>query len=71
MIWRELYERNSFILKLHRMPRVTDNGMADGILYLIWHFALYNQRIRPTQSGKACGFPAVCGLSAAPLGVFR
>ena len=25
--------------------------------------------MKPTPGGKACGFPALCGLSAAPLGL--
>ncbi len=33
-----------------------------------WREAPHNQRIKPTPGGKARGFPALRGLSAAPLG---
>jgi len=52
---------------LSRPLRARDNGAADCHPLLAWRFAPHNQRMKPTSGGKACGFPALRGLSAAPL----
>jgi len=53
---------------LSRTLRARDNGAADCHPLLVWRFAPHNQRMKPTPGGKAYGFPAHRGLSAAPLG---
>ena len=50
------------------MPCARDNGVANRHPLVAWRFAPRNQRMKPTSGGKACGSPALCGLSAAPLG---
>jgi hypothetical protein len=52
---------------LSRTLRARDNGAADCHPLLAWRSAPHNQRMKPTSGGKACGFPARRGLSAAPL----
>jgi len=52
---------------LSRTLRARDNGAADCHPLLVWRFAPHNQRMKPTPGGKAYGFPAHRGLSAAPL----
>ncbi len=54
---------------LSRTLRARDNGAAECHPLLAWRSAPHNQRMKPTPGGKACGFPALRGLSAAPLGI--
>jgi hypothetical protein len=52
---------------LSRTLRARDNGVVDYHPLVAWPFAPHNQRIKPTPGEKACGFPALRGLSAGPV----
>jgi len=54
---------------LSRTLRARDNGAADTIRCLRGAKRRTTTRIKPTSGGKAYGFTASRGLSAAPLGV--
>jgi len=56
---------------LSRTLRARDNGAADTIRCLRGAKRRTTTRIKPTSGGKACGFTASRGLSAAPLGVLK
>jgi len=53
---------------LSRTLRARDNGAADTTRCLRGAKRCTTTRIKPTSGGKACGFTAFRGLSAAPLG---
>ena len=52
-----------------RTLRARHHGAADGIRFGLGAKRLTTTRIKPTPGGKACGFPALRGLSAAPSAI--